>query len=460
VRLGKGAALTTLLFLAGELSVVAFGLPAAFHPLCRPFPWFARLAAAFLFGAVALSVEAIVFSLIGVEWSTATIGVPLVFFSAVATSILRARDFGAEPAPDEDARGSGAVLVVASLVIALAFAHLAFATLAARATSADYLLFWGVKGVRFANARGIDVSFLTLPLAIHAHTNYPPLVPIQYAWGAIGAGSFPWRGGLLTMPIWFAATASLLYGIMRVRLTRKRAVCAVALWSVLLASSLVVSYSAGSAEPELLAFETIAVAAVVFPRDRAGWLIAGVALGGAMLSKNDAAIGGSVLVAGALAAELIARRRISAADLASLIVVPLALFSTWPLFECFRRVPMIDVGRETFATFSFRFVGQIAKALAENLAVGTSGISWIVLLILIAVGWKRWPLFLPAMAFAVAVVTLFAAYYLLHPGDPTVWIRNSYPRLIQPALSALVIAATLALLGNSGDEALEQRGAG
>jgi len=88
-------------------------------------------------------------------------------------------------------RGAAAPLSTSVVMTILAFALITvYGTLTARETCADLFYFWGPKAVRFAAARGIDVAFLKAPEHFLMHPDYPPLVPLLYAWGALIAGGF------------------------------------------------------------------------------------------------------------------------------------------------------------------------------------------------------------------------------------------------------------------------------
>ena len=72
-------------FLLAQLTFILFGAPAAAHPAVRPLGWPARIAAAFGLGAIALTLEAILFSMFGVRWGNRTMAIPLIVLSALLT---------------------------------------------------------------------------------------------------------------------------------------------------------------------------------------------------------------------------------------------------------------------------------------------------------------------------------------------------------------------------------------
>ena len=79
------------LFLFSAVPLVGFGLGATFHPRLRSLPLVARLGAAYGFGALALVVEALLFSLARIPWSVSALGIPLAALSLGVGWIWRAR---------------------------------------------------------------------------------------------------------------------------------------------------------------------------------------------------------------------------------------------------------------------------------------------------------------------------------------------------------------------------------
>ncbi len=69
----------------------------------------------------------------------------------------------------------------------------------------DFVYHWGVKGVRFHLARGIDWAFLSDPLRLAQHPDYPNLLPDLYAAAAALAGGFDERAQMLWSALFLAA---------------------------------------------------------------------------------------------------------------------------------------------------------------------------------------------------------------------------------------------------------------
>ena len=183
--------MTALSFGLAHLAIVLLGLPAAFHPAVRHSTLLARIGASFLLGAVLLTLEGIVWSLFGIPWTIWTLGLPL-GIASFAASILLARRASGVSVEAEVEPAHSPIRVAAQALTLCALAYFAWQLSATRATSSDLLFFWGVKGVRFAAAGGLDATLLGWPFFIHAHVNYPPLVPTVFAWGNLVAGGMPW----------------------------------------------------------------------------------------------------------------------------------------------------------------------------------------------------------------------------------------------------------------------------
>jgi hypothetical protein len=78
-------------FLLGELSLAALGAGAAFHPSVRSMSFAARAAAAMGAGAVALTLEATLYSIAGIPWTVPGLGIPLLLLSLLCALWWRGR---------------------------------------------------------------------------------------------------------------------------------------------------------------------------------------------------------------------------------------------------------------------------------------------------------------------------------------------------------------------------------
>src|SRR5204862_4039916 len=83
------------------------------------------------------------------------------------------------------------------IAILVVFAITVYGLLTARETCGDLLFFWGPKGVHFFRAGQIDLHYLFDGNNYLAHRDYPPLLPLLYAWSHTVAGKFSWWAAVL-----------------------------------------------------------------------------------------------------------------------------------------------------------------------------------------------------------------------------------------------------------------------
>ena len=112
--------------LLAHAALALFGCAAAWHPCLRSAPPLVRLAAAFACGTVALTVEASLWSLVGIPWSLTNLALPLAVAS-VGLSAVWARDAALDQPPSPAA--SRSLAVVAFGLAAGATAHVLVAAL-------------------------------------------------------------------------------------------------------------------------------------------------------------------------------------------------------------------------------------------------------------------------------------------------------------------------------------------
>ena len=83
--------------------------------------------------------------------------------------------------------------------------------------------------------------------------------------------------------------------------------------------------------------------------------------------------------------------------------------------------------------------------MGRHLSAGTAGLSWLIPLALLAASARRIRASLvPALALGAGLLLFFFFDYLQDPTDPAIRIGWTLPRVSQPALSALILAAGIA----------------
>jgi hypothetical protein len=438
-----------VVYLLAEAAIVLFGSAAAFHPSVRDFSWPARFAAALAAGSVLLTVEATLFSMLGIAWSVGTLAVPLLLVSALLLFVWIRKVAGVEPE-----RPLPTYRSMALVLSSLGFLYLLLSLALSASTSVDYLLFWGVKAVRFAEARGIDAAFLRSGYSYHAVPDYPPLVPILQAWGALASGKMPWRLNPILSAVWAIAAAALLVPLLRRKLGAPAWVV-LALWSVALSFSLAYSYSGGNAEAPLLFFETIAIASLLTESETdPSRFLAGIALCGAVLTKVEGTAAALALIAGTFARDLTLKRRRAISGALRLTIGPALGLVVWFSYQTSAG---LQVGYRPHGELLRLYPSHwssIAKNMLYFLNAGTLWLSWTVPLLFLAWFVNRWRLVLPALALALGLMGFLVFDYLHDKDDPAVRIGWTLPRASQPALSALVLGAGVAVFARSKESAV------
>jgi hypothetical protein len=432
------------LYLLAHLALVLLGAPAAFHPVVRSLGVAARVAAAFGAGAVLLTLEALLFSLLGIPWSIAALAAPMLVLAVIASRRAAAR----AATPPAQRRAPSWVALLAGLAALLGTLHLVVCLLVSRSTSMDYLFFWGVKAVHFADARGIDVALLKWPYFSHGVPEYPPLVPIVQAWGVLFAGEMPWRrAGPASSALWFFAALALVLALLRRRIGEPAATGVTGFWGAALAISLAHSYSGGNAEAPLLFFETVAALSLITEsrEDRPSfrWIPA-VALAGAVLTKVEAVPATALLVLGTLARDWLERRPGVLRRAIPLMLLPALALASWFGFQLASGLPVGYRAHGKLTVLHWEHFGSVVSSMVKNLEAGTAGIAWIFPTLLLLVSWRRLPPVLPALMAAAGLLLFFAFDYLHDALDPWERIGWTLPRVSQSALSMVILAAGLA----------------
>jgi len=366
----------------------------------RSLPLAARIAVYFGTGLFTIVAEMFVLSMLGVRWSFALL-LPLPIALVLWRGPLARRHAGRwparadEPSAPRPASGrSHAILLLALFAIAI----LTSVVLAAGATSGDFVFFWGVKGQRWAQERTLDYAFTKEP-SHYMHPDYPPLVPLYYAWTMLGGdGALDWWGAMLATPLFLLMSTAALWGFARYADIRAADSLA-AFFATLYALFYIRNAVAGNAEPPMLFFETLALAALTCWRERPGEhdAIAAIALSGVALTKVE----GGVFVALVLLTTWIVRK--SAWRIG---VLPVLTLTAWLIFGYVHGLTDTYVPRDDL---SFAYIGITVKEMIRELSLHLGYTPWIALAIFLFSGRVRAAL--PYLAASLGFILFLLAIY-------------------------------------------------
>jgi hypothetical protein len=435
------------LWIASFLAYPIVGAPLLKHSAFRAFRFPTRAVLSGGVGMVLVSWTMTLFALVGVRWG------PLVLLVAAALAfalrlLLPREDVQAAPSPRlrgegwGEGRSSRATALLAFLFTFLSLLAALAATLAARSTSPDLILFWGPKAQQFAAARTIDVAFLKAPFLEYVHVYYPPLVTNVFALGAMIAGRFPWGAATLTFPLLLAATAIGIGGILRTEVGAARAAAGSALATSALALVGIHASVAGNAEPFLLFFEILAVALLLTPAaaTTGGRLLAGLLLAGAATAKVE---GLPFVLAAAVLFVLADRERSRpvARTLLFLLGPTAVALGSW---FAFGRINALFRGYRGYGeVLAIRWdqLSEIATAIGSALWKTGYALPWLApFAVWLLAGAKKGRVFLPIGA-AAALLGFLVFTYLTTESDPRLLIGWSAARTLSPASALLALAA-------------------
>ena len=432
-----------LFFAGGHLLLLPLGAWLAFHPSLRRESLGVRVSAALAAGAVGLTAEAMALTALGIRWTPVLLCAPLVVLST-GLAWRWSGPGAASDGPQAHPTPRGAAFALASAASLLALAHLGASLVTERATSVDYVYFWGVKAARFAAARSIDPVLLGWEYFFHAVPSYPPLVPVVEALPAMLAGGMAWKTGPLAALVWFLGSLPVVWATLRRRLPGDGAAAVAGFWTSALALSLVWSFSGGNGEAPILFFLTVAGAALLCERPsapgEASRALAAVALAGAALTKVEGLVGALFLVAGVALRDRLAGRPRAFTRGVALAAAPVAGVLLWFGFQRAVGLPVGYAGHGFFFDLHFENVGKILTAALENLSAGTVGLSWIFPAAMLLLARSRRDA-LPALALVAGTFAFLFFDYLHDAGDPSLRIGWTLPRVSQPALSLWILAA-------------------
>ena len=393
----------------------------------------AKVAWAFMAGVVLLTIEATVFSMARVPWTWWGLGIPLVILSGAQRS-RRISKYAASHFEILRFAQDDGILLLATL-------HFLLSILTTQSVSPDYLLFWGVKGARYALARGIDPAWLFRGYS-PPQPDYPPLVPVFQGWGVLFTREMPWLAGAAMSAAWLLAAAFVLRWLLGgANNGGNDGKDAIAFWTAAMALSFAATGCGGNAEAMLIAYLSVGAAAVVVDRR----VIAMIAFAGAALTKAEALFAIATILAGLALRELLRRDREGIKRLAMYGAATIGGIGVWFAYQFrFGR----EIGFHRFSSiqhFYWSNLAVIAHEGPKNLGAGAWGVPWLLALgVVVFIAIRAPRRIVDALPLLVPVPLFFAFFlflYLQYASGLTLQLAWTLGRISQPPLSFLILGA-------------------
>jgi len=384
----------------------------------RRMPIAARIAIATAAGSLVVALVMATASLLHIEWSRGVLVTVFVVIAAVSVR-LRPSPGLRPPSPRRGGERGHDVGTVILWLLTL------YGTLTARESCGDLQFTWGPKAIRFVRAGGIDPNVLhTWP---QLTVDYPPLQTLLLAWSNTLSGHFSWWSAVLAAPLFFLATLAVIR-------TWSRDALGTLLVAAALAWGFALAYPAGCAEPPLLLFETIAIAALTFENNpKAQTFFAALGAAGAVWTKLE----GTTFAIAVVVTILVVQRNVKRA---LIVAAPAAiLIGSWLTF--IHANGLMYMYRGAKMPIYFETLPVVLRTLAKVARFDLLWLPWIIAIVVIALGNIRRALVPIAIALLTACATVF--FYIHYP-DPVWWIESSSPRVILTPLLALLIGAVAA----------------
>jgi len=411
------------LWVAGVLFLIFPGMVLWRLPLVGRLELGARLAIAFAGGVAIVTLLLYVYNFAHIPWTRTTVAVPLLALGVLGVA-------AGAPAGRWDSRGR------LSFTLILVFVALTvYGVMTARETCGDLIFFWGPKGQRFHYAGRIDAEFLGYNHYYLMHSDYPPLLPLAYAWASLVAHRFSWWGALLFTPIALLAMTAAFRGLAAPAVGDDRARWSAVLLAAIVGYGFAIGMVAGAAEPPLLLFEVIAIGALTFAgHQRDGQILAAIALAAVAFTKVE----GAAFVAITLVAYLIVTHK---AVRSALIALPAVfLLASWILF-CWRH-DLLDTYGRAKSGMHLQLLGETLTGTLHQASYDVAYVPWIATLALLAITGRFRRAMLPLIVAAGTIASTL--FFYLHADNPSWWIDASAQRVLLTPLACLVVASAAA----------------
>ena len=196
-----------------------------------------------------------------------------------------------------------------------------------------------------------------------------------------------------------------------------------------------VGFAAGGADPPLIFFQALTLAALTFMKEERGSdLIATIGLAGAAWTKIE---GATFWIAVVLALLLVRRDWKRALRIS---ILPAFLLGSWVVFV--KAAQLLELYRGAAMDVYWETLAGTLKTMAGTATYELWGVPWLVPLVLLALGRNRRAAALPLV---VMILTIgVSIFFYIHLPDPTWWILASAHRVLLTPLLALLVAALAA----------------
>jgi hypothetical protein len=207
---------------------------------------------------------------------------------------------------------------------------------------------------------------------------------------------------------------------------------------------------AGAADPPLLLFEVIAVAALTFAGDqRDGRIIASIALAAAAFTKVE----GAAFAIVTLIAFLIVTRKI--ARTALLAIPSIILLGSWVLLAAQHH--LLEAYWKAKSAVRFEFLGTVVVRTLREASYHAAYVPWIAPIALVAMSRRLRQAALPLLVAAGSIASTL--FFYLHADTPDAagwWIEASAMRVLLTPLACLVVASAAGVVESPGDGVVPQ----
>lgn len=262
----------------------------------------ALLGEGMLIGVAAPPLVLFAMALLALPWSLPAVAAVILCIAGIAVTIVsRRRPFRSYRERAADLGYQKYLALAADLLTLTLLIGYAFYATTVSGSENGFIGIWGVKARTFLEVRGIDWDFLSDPSHESTHPDYPPLIPLLFAFLSMARGGWDLRSIGLLFP--FITLGVLL--IVRQVLWRQSNSTLVASMGTLAVASLAMSPYIGLAEGPLIAFSTAGVLILreaVRPGNELMVTKGALLIGLAALTKNE---GVTIAIAVAIAFGLV-----------------------------------------------------------------------------------------------------------------------------------------------------------